>query len=613
MLSTDLNGQSALGTAPSTITTKAAKVHKRVAVCAYGAKLLGGESANQLALSILRAQNRLWNAFVQIENESREAYRAALVQSDPELARLTQLATAEELNVQTLLDARNAERARERKKAATNAQSYAHLIKEASERLKQIRTDMKECKARAKEAAKPLTDAAELTRRAKINAAVKDANLWWCHSQTVVQKYDVARVRAMKEGAMLRWHRFDGDGSMGVRFNAEGGSLRKIYAGKTTLITMRSPTPEELGRALEVKADGGRRVVVQMRAGAKEEDKTKPFLQFMVTMHAGNVFPQDLPLKTVSVTRTMHVNKAEWKMVFTFAGDADEPGDMPELACGAAGVDFGFRVVNQYGQKGLRVATISYGEKVEHIVLGYDWMQRMDRSDRLRGELDDVCNQFAARMLPNFTDEAFAMIPEDEWFRVIAMKAKRAKGAYAKLWMDVCFAHTRAGAPLGTEIEREMQEWRKLALKLALQTHHTRRRALDNRKHLYRNVAADLVKRAGLIGVENVDLRDIAAKSKDDGTENELVQTARKYRTWAAPSELRLAIVQTAKREKAELVNVEAADTTRTCSACGHVHPTAIEDLMFVCQSCSKLHDQDENASHNIRNVAIKDGKSVIE
>lgn len=592
---------------------KAAKVKKNVKVCSYGARLLGGDDATQKALYAMRGQNRLWNALVEIENRSRAAYQSNLQASDPELDGLTKQADAEQLLIDALFEARNKERSKERTKKGDKAQSYAELIKSAKAKLAAIRKQMKDCKVRAKEAAKPLLDAAEKERRAAVAEAGRKSGLWWAHSEMVLAKFDVARIRAMKEGANLKFHRFTGEGSMGVRFSVDGGSLDKIWAGKTTLLLLRAPTPQELGRASAVKADGGRRVIARVRAGDKDDENNIPFLEFLVTMHAGMELPEDMPLKTVTITRRVHVNKAEWGMTFTFSKEADASAVLPDLPKSAAGVDFGFRVIADGNQKCLRVGAVSLGDRVQYINLNEDWMRRMDRADRLRGELADSANTFSAEILEMIADVGLDELADDDWFKVLAQKARRAKAAYPNLFMDLCQAHTRAGLPLGQQVEDKMQAWYQHALRLALQAHHCKRKAVDHRKHVYRNAAAKLVASAGLIGLEDTDFRKIAKLEKADGSDTELVQTARKYRTWAAPSELRLAIEQAAKREKRELVMVDPANTTRTCSHCGHVHAHAIEDLTFVCGSCSKVWDQDENAAHNIRKMAMNHEKIELE
>lgn len=583
---------------------------KHVTVRAFGAKLLGGKPAQDQVHSVLRLQNNLWNKLVEIERASRQAYNEALAQSDTDLAALIELAAQQELAVQALLDARNKERAKDRRKKTDNSQNYAALIKNASDELKTTRALIKEGKARAKAAAKPLIEQAELARRATVKEAAAQSGLWWSHKDAVLARYDTARVRAMKTGKMLQFHRYDGVGSMTIRIGSSAApqDWAAILAGRTTMITVREPTPKELGRKKAVASDGTRRMVVTVRAGDKAEDKSIPKLDFMVAFHPGCDMPADAPLRTVTLKRDMHVDKEEWKIVFMYSRAGKPEDAQVDLPAQAVGIDFGFRLVRgeQDNTPELRVAAISTGDKVRYVTLEHAWLRRMQRADRLRSELDELSNGFWLYIKPLLTVEALSGLAEDEWFRVLAGKVTRAKGAYTELLRQLCRAHQQAGMPLGEEVEQRMQDYSKQALRMALQAHHTRRRALDHRKHIYRNVAAQIAASTGMVGLEDVDFRQLAQLENPDGTENDLAQAARKYRTWAAPSELRLAIEQACKREKREVVSVPAPDTTRTCSACGHVHPAGIEDLTFVCQGCGKVWDQDENAAHNIRNVVLE-------
>lgn len=586
---------------------------KIVTVRAFGARLLGGVDAEEHASSVFRGMNHLWNKLVEIEHAARATYRDALLQSDTELAALQAESDAQQLLIETLYEARNKDRAKARTKKTDAAPSFAVLIKDANGKLKDLRLRMKDIKSRAKEAAMPLIEAAEVQRRQQVMDAVTAADLWWCHSETILAKFDVARVKAMKEGRELRFHRYDGNGSLAVRFSTAGGDLKKVYANKTSLLSFRDPTPEELGRMAATKGDGGVRKIIEMRAGNKSDDKAIPVLTFLVTMHNGRDFPADTPLKTVSATRTIHVNKGEWKLVFTFsrASTGDEP--LPDLPSKAVGIDFGFRLVkDDDGQKVLRVGTLNFGDQVHYVTLGQDWLRRMERADRLRSQLDDASNVFQAQIKPYLTDEALAGLAEDEWFKILCGKVKRAKAAYAALLMDLCIAHERAGQPLGDAVSTLMKDFHKEALSQAVQTHHCRRKAVDHRKHVYRNVAARLVREAGLIAMVDTNFHKVAATTSPEGEDTELALTARRNRTWAAPSELRLAIAQAAKREKAELISVPAAKNSGTCSDCGHEHTEKMVDLMFVCQGCSKVWDQDVNASANARNFGMKNRESAV-
>jgi hypothetical protein len=309
----------------------------------------------------------------------------------------------------------------------------------------------------------------------------------------------------------------------------------------------------------------------------------------------------------------MHVKKPVYKLVFMFSNEVESLPDV-ELAQGAVGIEFGFRQVLDDGPiPGLRVATAKWANgEVERCVLPSSWVSRMARADRLRSELDSFAGTFHEWVKTNITDELLenAGIAEDEWLRILLGKVRRAKGAYAMQLVDLCNAYKSAGEPLSESMSEHISSWARQALKMAESAYHTRRRAVDNRKHIFRNFAANVARRAGQAGLIDTDFRKIALLVKDDGTENELHATARRNRTWAAPSELRLALEQALKRDQREIIDVPAPHTSVTCSACGHVHESIPKDLNFVCDHCGKVHDQDENTAANVLIFSMKDKES---
>ncbi|MDE2099868.1 MAG: transposase [Patescibacteria group bacterium] len=574
---------------------------KKIVIRKYGARLLGGEAAERTASGILFAQNKLWNQLVEIERRTFAQWQQIVALSDERLTALTGQYGLEEQALESLKAERNAARARKRSKAGEAEPLYKAAIAEKAALLKDLRRQMKERKTEAKVNAKPRLDELEAQRRAAIKVAAAQAGLWWCHSEIVLNRFDVARSKALKSGRQLQFHRYDGEGSMYVRFSP-GLLLDSSDADKTAMLKIREPSAKEMGR----KTNGRHKTLwhVTLRAGKPAEDGVFDTLSFLVTEHAGAELQRSMPLKTVTAKREMRSGRPEWFLVFMFvSNEGEEPRPLAQLPRSAIGMDFGFRVV----QGGLRVGSVSRGpdRPVEHIVLPHEWIKRMERADRLRSELDTQANQFWAQLSPLLTAEALAQLPEESWFRRLAEKARRAKRAYPSLLLALADEHLRAEEPLGLQCAELMRTWARSARKLQQAVVGVRRRAVEARTHLYRNVAARLVREAGLVSLKDTNFRDIAVLEKPDGTENDLVLTARRHRTWAAPSELRSAVLMAAKREQLVVQNVPSPHTTVTCHVCGHINPGPMEDLVFRCQACDTLWDIDENSAHLCREIAL--------
>jgi hypothetical protein len=168
--------------------------------------------------------------------------------------------------------------------------------------------------------------------------------------------------------------------------------------------------------------------------------------------------------------------------------------------------------------------------------------------------------------------------------------------------VQVRYRHVTAEAqavPLGFEISP--------TILLSVKTFRQRHNALEHREHLYHNVAAQLVRDYGLIAIKDTDFSTLAQKTNlDDVAADTLNERARANRFIASPSLLRLAITQAAQRERCELIKVAAAYTTVTCSTCGHVHGGPIKDLIFVCDACGTLHDQDNSSAALVLKTALE-------
>lgn len=577
---------------------------KQIEIRAVGAKLQAHQEP--LAIEILKQQNRLWNALVEIENPARDKYQEALEESNKEYKDLLAQRDAEQLVLDELKIARNKDRQIHRKKKTANSDSFNLQIKESIARLDSFKDKIKESKLKARESAKPTTNALELERRALVKAKIKDFGMWWAHSELLKDRFDKARIKAMKEGERLQFHRFDGNGSFGVRVSMASSifKLKDIMEKRTSMCVIRDCTEAELGPMKAQKADGGRRVMVELRAGAKADGGPAKF-SFLTTIHAGRDFPEHLPLKTVIAKRELHVNKTKWKLVFMFSDEVEDT-PIPELPKEVVGIDFGWRMVQDGESKALRVATLIYKDSTEFVSLDSHWLNRMSMADKVRSQLDNSTNLIAEKLLPMLREFDFMQLGETHIFRILAEKALRAKKPYPNLYIALCNAHKDYDMPLGSAVDTWMQEWKRQAIVLSLKTHHLRRKAIAHRKHIYRNLAADLVKRVGLFGIENILLAKLA-KKKEKGTteEEELAQIIKKHRSWASIYELKSAILQAAKRERREVLLVDAKDTTRTCSHCGHVHGERIKDLVFTCDSCNSVFDQDVNAARNCRNAAL--------
>jgi len=187
-------------------------------------------------------RNRLWNKLVEIEREHRRQ-RDALLRT-PELDEIETL-TANLRELRKRLKA--AKTKAPRLKHEDPAQDLGSQIKDLEARLLRIarlgtvigdgtldaiadtKAAIRALWLRAKESRrakatenKPVLDRLELERRAAVKATRVGSGLYWVNHDEVVMNYGEARVRAMKEGAQLQFHRWNGEGKISVRFDRGG-------------------------------------------------------------------------------------------------------------------------------------------------------------------------------------------------------------------------------------------------------------------------------------------------------------------------------------------------------------------------------------------------------
>jgi len=260
---------------------------KEITIRKYGARLIGDNEAT--IVQSMRDQNNLWNKLVEIERSNRTEYREIVTQSDDELAALSNEANTAEQRLEEVQAQRARARAAKRSKQIEGAADYAAEIKALSATLKSLRAKMKERRAYAKEVARPRLDTLELRRRAAIKEAAKDAALWWPHSELVLGAFDVARARALKSNADLLFHRFKGEGRIGVRFSP---GLLLGAPTATELLKVRDALPEELNGLSAVRAKK-RILAVDMRIGKPDDAGVIPVATFLITVHAGKELRPD--------------------------------------------------------------------------------------------------------------------------------------------------------------------------------------------------------------------------------------------------------------------------------------------------------------------------------
>lgn len=545
---------------------------------------------DQSAIDVLFLRNRLWNQLVELEQKSRAKYRELMLASDTTLA-----------ETQARIDAIDQERVdliAQKKKVRSLARSKkvdTTVMDAAIERLLQERTGLRE-KARAlrekvKVEIKPRAQELDKERYETVKKLIAESGLWWGNSETVVASYDVARVKAMKENAELRFKRFDGTGKYAVR-QSGGFSLEELTGGTLSFARIDALPAEQFSHLTERGRSHKARHTLTLTVYTYTDEQTGKKMRHQITWPI--ILHRDIPQGTVKM---LHVQRKRIGDEFTWSCSITI--DVPEVpktisdhsSQSACGIDLGFRETKD----GLRVATLAGSDgALRHLHLPQDWLDGMDHVESLQSRISEEANLAWEKLKAALG--AIPAYPEQFHERVVnLLKAGDKVPVRGMRALHHVLKAEPEALPTALSV---LDEWSRRIHRPYREMHNLRDKLINRRKDLYRNFAIDVARKYVLVRMEDMDLRKMAQVKKEDGSDNPLHQAARDNRKRAALYELALYTKQACDKTGAQFEKMEPAYSTMACSTCGHLnHPD--EDIHFSCENCHTVHDQDENAAKN--------------
>lgn len=546
---------------------------------AYQYGLLDPLDWDQDCHEVLFRMNRLWNTLVQIERQHRTAYRQ-IVGADDAVAPLQAQLEALRTQQQGLRETRKARRQQARAKLATPEQDAP--LKSLATQIQRLAVQCKAARREAKERCRKPVRALETERFEAVKVARNASGLWWGNYNAVCASYDTARTKAMKDGAELRFRRFTGEGRFTVQIIG-GASFEELTTGVKQVALDLTPRP--------VPGRGGKaRPRLSMTLYTKEG--APRMLSWPIVFD--RALPENCRIQQVVVTRRRLGTHWRYAAVFTC-----RIADVPAVHSGgsdACGINLGFRTTST----GLRVAVLADQAGVHwpsddpRQELSLEWMRGMDTAEATRQRRDLALNAIHAALRLNWPQRP-PDIPESFGFRlgnlVRAPKFSPASLAAIVLrWRETptWWPHMLARLEAWRAHDKkwfEIEAWLRDRLALA-------------RREQYRLFAHALASRYALIRIGAVDLRRMARLERPDGVETELHQRARRNRGRASLYLLQQEIERQADKAGAQVEYVEGP-VTSTCHRCGSLCAVTA-DLIHVCEHCSAVWDQDENAARNI-------------
>ncbi len=581
------------------------ETNTRTLVYQYGAVPIG--PFPEEGIDELWRANRLWNTLVALHNSSRQTYEAARREASTAYALISEsLALKQEAIEKAIQAKRNA-----RMKAGTKDADHP-LIVQANKTIDTLITERKQLNEKARPLRKQADEGldkkalSEQFRHAvKAAQRVENAGISSVLANQVADYFKTARDKAFKDAATLRFHRFDGSGYFFFRLQRTGAHVDGV-----DFSDLFNPDPNNEDAFVFMGRDDSRpkkpRLHLRIKVAGGNKKDSKRYALFDLILH--RPIPPGAQIQNAKLTRVRTGDKFGYRVSFTIREDMPAA---PALHAGAWGVDIGFRQLLGGGLRAAALARVDAAGRpmgeVRFIDVPTMLLARVGDTghiNALKGQLDDAAAALGRLIVPLL--KAGSVLSEEH------PKFKMVK-AVANMPANVTLSFERAyklstwlryePEALPLAVANALAQWRSGYGRRYRELHNLRAKALLERKHSYRQIAAELVRYRIPIGIELIDLSTFAPTKDADNT---LGTTARANRFTVSPSELLGAIRNAAQREGVPVYEVPPRNTSKRCHACGFVHAALRAEQVWTCPGCGSTHDRDHNAAINIARLALE-------
>ncbi|WP_018234394.1 zinc ribbon domain-containing protein [Thioalkalivibrio thiocyanodenitrificans] len=549
-------------------------------VYAYGARIPLDDPHLQ---EELRKQRAFWDALVEATLAAERELDDRMKADSPQYAAAVQALIDASQAVREAIERRNAERAKTRSRTTSVDGEVKERITEKNAARKEVwrlagewrkanKEAVSEHQARMKEEAKRLR---------------QGCGLYWGNYNRVLDSFQRARQQTLKKGRRVRpSDPARDDGILAVQIQRTksglGASPEELFSGNVSQLQIDRPPPGvEFLPANRRRREA--RVTARMRV-----DAAGHMIEFPVVLH--RPVPPGARIKAAQLVWKREGERWRGQLCLTVSSPKQEREHPGVEACG---IDLGWRLQKDGA---LRVATVADSKsRLYTYTLPADWMRGMDQVERLSSHLDENAMEVAA----------WVHAHRDELPEKLTQPAANWSPGKGSKWLRDKELHDAVRA-LNWEVPAEIRHWYERYRHLKTWRDNLRAKLLRSRREVYRLLAADLAGRYAVIGIEDMDLSKIAkTKKRKDASDPELHATARAQRQRAAVHALRHEIEHQANKHGAQLVHV-SGKTTTTCRACGAA--TGQKDrasLIWTCEHCGAVWDQDLNAAGNILDSAM--------
>lgn len=530
----------------------------------------------------LRKQNQFWNRLVEIDHQFRSRYRA-LLSANPEV-------TTAEAALKLLTDKRSALIAeRKQRRRAGRARVETSDINTRLLNLKpEIATAWAAVKAAKTAGKQGLQEARKALSDEHFEAAKKarqDANadgLWWGNANAVFKSYQAGRGRAMREGTQLKFHSYQGEGRITNQIQNGGMTVDDLFKGRHPQV-----------QVLTARNGNTLSATVYARGRAERKNVTWP-------MRISRPIPDDAKIKEVVVKRKKIASHYRHSVVFTATREEVEPLPAPDGPVIA--IDLGWRRLTE----GLRVGTVlaECDSQPNYVICPEKSLMEIERCETLRSRRDELRNAILLWLTDlDWEDAPDPLRDLGKRLRVSPASAASHIARLAILWRDYDWA---------PEERTRCEEWRRTDKRMWEEEANLRDKALYRRTDTYRKAAKAIAAEAGVIILKDFDIAEAARRATKAGDETDQVKAMRRYRTLAAPGDLRRWIIIQAEKRGVP-IHYHKGASNAPHHVCGTTQSVRVPTLRRYCPRCATYYDADENTCRNmVRQFIASNGEAKL-
>lgn len=575
----------------------------------------------------IRRGHNLWNRLVELHKGYEEKLKEIWA-SHPRVAEIEERIRVLEEQVKQLGERAAAERMTARSRTGTSAETKAAL-KEAKAALKEAKAALKEAKDLAYPHVTPQIGDAKASLKEGIKATYAEfcqssEGLYWATYNDIVRRRfpvaqkHVADARKQGRSAQLRFHPWDGTGTVTVQLMRQAGQPRRSPA---VLADPNGPWANVARITMQ-----GKRGRIRLRLGAGD---AKDWVELGFIAH--RPIPPDADIVEVKVTRTRRGPDYEAHLCVVAnvpAPPARTQGRLVAAHIGWRAMPEGhLRVAVVTGAAPPPAALVDAGIVRDHgswqeIVLPKQWREDNDRVASLRSIRDRDFAQAHQQFCGWLDDERRRLLEEltgwdlssvGQWRsadRLSAfVSAIRRSGKHRTERVAPGRAGIRdlwAGDSRLADGVLDLIVWDRQDLHLARMAAGTSGKLANRRKARYREVAAWVADEAAVIVVDEWSVGEAVRRPEDPGDDDRIAEAARANARIAAPGELRSTLTQAVTSRGGRVGDPPHRAAYRVHHECGGMLDTSsrMAQVMVPCQGCGQVVDQDWNVLQHMREAA---------